>query len=264
MLAMRIAGLFALFCTTPLLAAQSAPLVFYRVDVFDGHRMLRSQTVSVLNGMIREVHASGEPPQGMVFIDGAGKTLLPGLIDAHCHIAREESLEQAAALGVTTELDMFGNPKDLIPLRRAVESGKYPNAADFRTAGTGVNVPGGDPSELGAPPFPSLGQKENPQNFVDARFAEGSDYPKIIYDHTLPGLSFQQLQQLVAAAHMRNKLVAVHETVQRDGLDAIRESQHRVWSQRARRNSTVDGLWSQTGRSTPRSNRRSGARVSAH
>ena len=219
---MRSAGVSALLCATAHLAAQPASVVFHRVDVFDGYRMLRSQTVVIQNGMIRDVHASGEPPQGTAFIDGAGKTLLPGLIDAHCHIAREESLEQAAALGVTTELDMFGNPKDLISLRKAVENGKYPNAAEFRTAGTGVNVPGGHPSELGGPSYPSLGQKDDPQRFVDARFAEGSDYLKIIYDHTLPGLSFQQLEDLVAAAHKRNKLVAVHETFQRDGLDAIR------------------------------------------
>lgn len=218
---MRIVGLFALFCTAANLSAQSAPVVFYRVDVFDGYRMLRDQTVVIQNGMIRDVRASAGPPQGTAFIDGVGKTLLPGLIDAHCHIAREESLEQAMALGVTTELDMFGDPKQLIPLRKALAGGKYPNAADFRTAGTGANVPGGHPSELGGPPFPSLGPKEDPQTFVDARFAEGSDYLKIIYDHTRPGLSFAQLKDVVAAAHRRNKLVAVHETVQSDGLDAI-------------------------------------------
>jgi imidazolonepropionase-like amidohydrolase len=44
---------------------------------------------------------------------------------------------------------------------------------------------------------------------------------KILYDHTLPGLSFQQLKVLVGAAHKRNRVVAVHETVQKDGLEAI-------------------------------------------
>ena len=81
-----------------------------------------------------------EKPPATSFIDGAGKTLLPGLIDAHCHISNEESLEQAAALGVTTELDMFTDPKQVMPLREEVERGEYPNAADFRTAGTGASA----------------------------------------------------------------------------------------------------------------------------
>ncbi len=214
-------GLLAILCAALNLSAQTAPLVFYKVDVFDGYQMLRDQTVVVQNGMIRDVGASADSPPAADFIDGTGKTLMPGLIDAHCHIASEESLEQAAALGVTTELDMFSDPKQLVPLRNAVENGKYPNAADFRTAGTGANAPGGHPSEMGGPPFPALGPNDDPQKFVDARFAEGSDYLKILYDHTLPGLSFQQLKDLVAAAHKRNKLVAVHETVQHDGLQAI-------------------------------------------
>lgn len=214
-------GVFLAVFSVANVPAQTAPLIFYKVDVFDGYRMLRAQTVVVQNGIIRDMRAvAGSPPAGN-FIDGSGKTLLPGLIDAHCHIANEESLEQAAALGVTTELDMFGDPKQLVPLRNAIEGGKYPNAADFRTAGIGASAPGGHPSEMGGPPFPALMPNEDPQRFVDGRFAEGSDYLKIIYDHTLPGLSFEQLKELVAAAHKRNKLVAVHETVQHDGLEAI-------------------------------------------
>ena len=213
--------LITAFCLALSIQAQSNPLVFYRVDVFDGYRMLRRQTVVAQNGMIREVRAASPAPPPSDFVDGAGKTLLPGLIDAHCHISSEASLEQAAALGVTTELDMFGYPKQLVLLRKQVESGDYPNAADLRTAGIGANVPGGHPSELGGPPFPALEPHEDAQAFVDARFAEGSDYLKILYDHTLPGLSVEQLRNLVSAAHKRNKLVAVHETVQQDGLEAI-------------------------------------------
>jgi imidazolonepropionase-like amidohydrolase len=217
---MRFLIFFFTSCIAVMGQAQTTPLTFYKVDVFDGYRMLRGQTVVVQDGMIRYVGPAEKPPTTS-FIDGAGKTLLPGLIDAHCHIGNEESLEQAAALGVTTELDMFSDPKQLIPLREEVERGEHPNAADFRTAGTGANAPKGHPSELGGPPFPSFGPLDSAQAFVDARFKEGSDYLKIIYDHTLPGLTFQQLRDLVAAAHKRNKLVAVHETVQKDGLEAM-------------------------------------------
>src|SRR5882762_10332317 len=83
--------------------------VFYNVDVFDGYHILRGRTVTVQDGMIRSVMAAGvRPPESAVVIDGAGRTLLPGLIDAHVHIGgHAETLEQAAALGLTTVLDMW-------------------------------------------------------------------------------------------------------------------------------------------------------------
>ena len=184
--------------------------------------MLRGQTVEVENGIIREVKPAGKLPQKVDFIDGTGQTLLPGFMDAHCHIGfQEEGLEQAAALGVTTELDMWGEPTRLGALKQEIKRGEHPNAADFRTAGIGASAPGGHPSEMQGPPYPKFGPKDDAQAFVDARIAEGSDYLKIIYDHLLPGLTFERLRDLVAAAHRRNLRTAVHETVQKDGLEAI-------------------------------------------
>jgi hypothetical protein len=55
------------------------------------------------------------------------------------------------------------------------------------------------------------------QGFVDARFAHGSDYLRIIYDHFLPTLSAEQLHALVVAAHKRNRLVVAHEGTQSEG-----------------------------------------------
>jgi len=210
------------------LCAQTRPTTIFNVDVFDDYLMLRRQTVTIEGGTIRNVEKSRGKPSGSAksgsreSIDGEGKTLLPGLIDAHVHVSREESLEQAAALGVTTELDMFGDPKALMPLRNEVRRGDRPNAADFRTAGTGVTVPGGHPTELGGPPFPTLKPADNVQAFVDARFAEGSDYLKILYEHSLPTLSEDQLRALIAAAHKRGKLAVVHESKQFEGLAAMR------------------------------------------
>jgi imidazolonepropionase-like amidohydrolase len=218
----RLAVLFSAFLYPCLAFGQSASVTFYKVDVFDGNHMLRGQTVVVEDGVIREVRPSTKPLAAAGFIDGAGKTLLPGLIDAHCHIGQqEEGLEQAAALGVTTELDMWGEPKRLGALRQEIARGQHPNAADFRTAGFGASVPGGHPSEMEGPPYPMLGPHDNAQSFVDARIGEGSDYLKIIYDHLRPGLTFDQLRALVAAAHQRNLRAVVHETVQKDGLEAM-------------------------------------------
>ena len=59
------------------------------------------------DGLITAVGAEVEIPAGAEVIDGDGKTLLPGLIDAHTHIFSEDALRQALIFGVTTELDMF-------------------------------------------------------------------------------------------------------------------------------------------------------------
>ncbi len=199
--------ILALFSALSVMA-QTKPLVFYNVDVFDGYHILRGRTVTVQDGMIRSVMAAGvRPPESAVVIDGAGRTLLPGLIDAHVHIGgHAETLEQAAALGLTTVLDMWGDPSTLIPLKKEIEQGEHPNAADFRTAGTGATVPRGHPTQMDGPKFPTLGPGDNVQAFVDARFAEGSE----------------QLHALVLAAHKRNRLVVAHEGTQSEGLDEMR------------------------------------------
>lgn len=87
--------------------------------------------------MIVELHASPAAPPKGPFFQGKGKTLLPGLIDAHCHIASVESLEQAAALGVTTEFDMFGDPKKVSRLRRELDRGGPSQRGRFPHCGNG-------------------------------------------------------------------------------------------------------------------------------
>lgn len=201
--------------------SRNARVVFYNVDVFDGYRMLRSRTVTIENGMIQSVTVTEPRPSEdtSTAIDGHGMTLLPGLIDAHAHIGgSEQPLEQAAALGVTTVLDMWGDPRQLPPLEKEIARGERPNAADFRTAGTGATVPKGHPTEMEGPPIPTLKPEDDVQSFVDARFAEGSDYLKIMYEHTYPTLSVDQLRALVLAAHKRNKLAVAHEGKQFEGL----------------------------------------------
>src|SRR2546423_331016 len=76
------------------------------VRVFDGSKVIPSATVVFTDGTITSVGASAKVPDGATVIDGAGKTLLPGLIDAHTHVF-PGSLERALRFGVTTELDMF-------------------------------------------------------------------------------------------------------------------------------------------------------------
>src|SRR5262249_61173697 len=75
------------------------------------------------------------PPAGVEVIDGAGKTLLPGFIDAHAHVWRG-SLSEAIVFGVTTELDMFMDVTYLKDVKAREARGNVTGAADLRSAGT--------------------------------------------------------------------------------------------------------------------------------
>jgi len=198
-------------------------LAFRNVDVFDGSRVTRRTTVLVRDGMIRAVGADVAIPPSAQVIDGQGQTLLPGLFDAHVHLGVvnvERFLEDALNFGVTTELEMWGSDASR-DLRRRMAEGGFADAADFRTAGTGVTVPGGHPTQMGGSSIPTLAATDDAQAFVDARIAEGSDYLKVIYEHRYPTLSKERLADVVAAAHRRNTLVVVHVSTQSEARDAI-------------------------------------------
>jgi cytosine/adenosine deaminase-related metal-dependent hydrolase len=86
--------------------AAGADLLFQNVRLFDGQEIRPKTSVLVRDGRIVSVGPSLRPPKAAQRIDGRGKTLLPGLIDAHTHASTRDSLRQAARLGVTTQIDL--------------------------------------------------------------------------------------------------------------------------------------------------------------
>src|SRR5215813_2881795 len=211
-------------CAASMPARQPAgTFAFRNVDVFDGSRMIRRTTVIVRDGMIRAVGTDLVIPPSANIIEGKGRTLLPGFFDAHTHLGVmniEQFLRDALDFGVTTELEMWGSDASLA-LRNKKAIGGSLDSADLRTAGTGITVPHGHPTQMGGPDIPTLAPGDDVQAFVDARIAEGGDYIKIIYEHGYPTLTKQQLEEVVAAAHKRNKLVVIHISTQSEARDAI-------------------------------------------
>jgi imidazolonepropionase-like amidohydrolase len=184
--------------------------------VFDGTRMLGIADVQVSGGQIVAVGRDLAVPPGTAVVAGAGGTLLPGLIDAHAH-SLGDTLRDALVFGVTTELDMFADPRWAAKVKADQAAGGRLDEADLRSAGTLATVPGGHGTEYGFP-IPTLTRPDEAQAWVDARIAEGSDYIKIIVeDGKVMGRPFPTLDQatvvaLVAAAHRRGKLAVVHAT----------------------------------------------------
>lgn len=193
------------------------------VRVFDGTRVLNADSVLVRGGVIAEVGADLQAPRGGTVIEGAGATLLPGLIDAHTHTLSRRDLHQALVFGVCTELDMFGPPKLMAELKAtaAVDA----SVADLRSAGTGATAPGGHPTplvEMGVfPAFPTLSASDDVDEFVRQRVAEGSDYVKLIIDDgawlgtPMPTLSDRQVHAVVRSAHRHGTQAVAHASTPR-------------------------------------------------
>jgi imidazolonepropionase-like amidohydrolase len=216
----------AALCQTP-----ATPQLIRDVRVFDGERVLEHRSVLVEDGKISRIDGSDLKVTSAEVVDGRGRTLLPGLIDAHVHLPNpvEKASHQALVLGVTTQLDMF-NAGDRLKLIKRLESEDRPDLADMRTAGTGATVPGGHPTQMGGGPIPTITAPEQAQSFVDARIAEGSDYIKIIHDDgstwawttkRVPMLENATMRALIEAAHKRGKLAVVHVLSEQQARDAI-------------------------------------------
>jgi hypothetical protein len=75
------------------------------VRVFDGKAAHEHRSVLVRDGVIVDADYRGKAPAGSRVVDGKGRTLLPGLIDAHVHAFQH--FELPLVFGVTTQVDMF-------------------------------------------------------------------------------------------------------------------------------------------------------------
>jgi imidazolonepropionase-like amidohydrolase len=221
--------LIVAFCPEPARAQASGTFVVRDVRLFDGARVTEHRSVVVRDGVIADIGgAELAVPAGARVVEGRGRTLMPGFIDAHVHLSdsADADLRQALAFGVTTVLDMFSGGERYERIK-ALRSADAPDMADVRTAGIGASVPGGHPSQMGGPPIPTITDSSDAQAFVDARIAEGSDYVKIIYDdlsslgRKVPMLDKRTLRGLVAAAHARGKLAVVHVLSEWQARDAI-------------------------------------------
>ena len=91
----------------------------------DSDRLLEHQTVVVEDGLITMMGPTDavSVPDEVQRVDGSGRYLMPGLMDLHVHVNREESLLMYLANGVTTVLNLRGQPFHL-EWREELESGE--------------------------------------------------------------------------------------------------------------------------------------------
>lgn len=86
-----IAALTCLF-SLPISLPIHASTLIQQVRVFDGEKMLGPRQVLIDQGKIIDANFKGKVTPAMRLIDGKGRTLLPGLIDAHVHAFQDQDL----------------------------------------------------------------------------------------------------------------------------------------------------------------------------
>jgi len=148
--------LLVLALTVTAIAADKAPAaktLFTNVNVFDGEheKLINKANVLVEGNLIKQVSTQAIKADGATVVDGKGRTLMPGLIDTHQHlaqggltvpqlltgnvyyigIAQGKYATETLMRGVTTVRDPGG---DSLGLKRAIDEGLVPGPR-IETAG---------------------------------------------------------------------------------------------------------------------------------
>jgi hypothetical protein len=134
---------------TPLFSlwAQTRPLVIDGATLIDGtgRAAVPNAVVIIQNGRFQALGERGRIsiPQGAEVIDANGKSILPGLIDGHCHY-RDWMGEIYLAYGVVTCPNISNNPVDwIIAQREGVKNGSVRGPRVWASA----NIIDGPPPE---------------------------------------------------------------------------------------------------------------------
>jgi len=112
-----IAQMAPAFAAKYLTAAARAPILFRDVKIYDAdhERFLAHHDVLVADGKIEQVGSNVTSPRpNTTVIDGAGKTLVPGLWDSHMHLRDDFQALQEVALGITSARNPGGTPIELV------------------------------------------------------------------------------------------------------------------------------------------------------
>jgi imidazolonepropionase-like amidohydrolase/ABC-type multidrug transport system permease subunit len=237
---------------------RSRTLLFRDVRIFTGDgRVIESGGVLVKNGKIERVY-DGPTPDAKELkaeaVEASGKTLLPGLIDAHVHLTASGGFSESASdyqpdksmprelaaylySGVTA-VRSVGDPLDqVLKIRTTVNSGDRLGAELF-TCGPMFTASGGHGTEY----FKNLPEQyrkaaeeqtvrtpqtpDEARQQVDALKQRGVDCVKAILESGQAGLLFNRLDlpilQAIAEEARAQKLpIAIHTGDSRDVTDAL-------------------------------------------
>src|SRR5689334_23483035 len=222
--------LILLLCGSADVTAQSRPVVIQGGTLIDGtgRAPLADAVVVFQDGRIRDVGKRGEvkAPEGAEVIDAKGKTILPGLIDGHCHL-RDWMGELYLHFGITTCPTISNNPTDwVIAQRDGVKNGTI-RAQRVWAAGNVIDGP--PPEGLGGLRRQRMSvfvtNEEQARAAVRAAVAKGVDGFKL-FERLRP----QDMKRSEEEAHRADKPVMGHSLDIYASADAGYQSVEHAWS----------------------------------
>lgn len=192
------------WCTT-LLAQNKGTLLIENVKIFDGRNVLDKADLLIENGLIKKIGSPikiGEVDR----IDGEGKTIIPGLVNAHVHAWIPYHLENAFEAGVYTLFDMHGPSESLSEMKKYRLEEGY---ASLFAAGYAATVQGGHGTQYGFE-VPIIGPDRSPEQYIAESIDRGVDYIKILYEPSRNTLTLNQVQEIIDLAHKNDLLAVAH------------------------------------------------------
>lgn len=242
---------------------ETSVILIKNVDIFNGKdaEIIKNKDVVLEDGNIKIITENfTSNDKKYTIVDGEGKTLMPGFIDAHVHlsgngavswekVSTDETYNLAAYLyaGITTVYDLGGLASDTKKLSEKVKSGKIigPNIYNSHLP---ITVKNGHPvpltKELLGFPLkmfvnslvPTIEKKEDATEIIDDYIENKIDFVKIIYDQipsNAPEMKFDELKALIDASHKKGYKVFVHIGSPQNAVDAINAGAdilaHGIW-----------------------------------
>lgn len=209
-------------------STESGDLLIENATVFNGEVFLENTDLEISGGIISNIGKNLDST-AIRRIDAAGKTIIPGLIDAHTHTFGN-ALSLALNFGVTTQLDMFTAPSLLNRELRVRNNVTQAEQADLFSAGMLATVEGGHGTQFGIP-LDTLSTPSEAEHWVEQRIQEGSDYIKLVYmpySNYFKSLDRPTSAAIIQAAHKKGLIVVAHISSQRaakelleDGIDGF-------------------------------------------
>jgi imidazolonepropionase-like amidohydrolase len=164
-----------------LVSGAAAQTAITHASLIDGTGAPQQRDVTIVmeNGHISAIGPSAgvAVPPGVTVVDGTGKFVVPGIINAHGHVgppARDPQLRQYALYGVTTTTSMYYDQDDIVAFKAAQRAGDLRGARILTVK-----------FRFMSPPFIPGSEAKTPEQGrakVDEIVAHGADFVKVWID----------------------------------------------------------------------------------